>query len=983
MYRLPVRSAETFGVMLRRLRTSAGLTQERLAERSGISANGVAALEAGRRKTPRLNTVGLLCEALQLDADQRAQLITTAQQTEATTATPNDTTTAARATTEAAPRSLVGRLDERQTLHDAWTQRAKVALLFGEAGVGKSTLAEEFAAELAAQDVTVLRGRSTAEQLGAYEAFVEPVRTALGRFDGKIPTNLRDLGRLVPGLIDGGNDVLVPSRSDPGMERRLLFETVSTLLATFGPTLLLLDDLHWADPATLALLAFLVAQPELSDVMIVGTVRSTDVTPPTSAALAELRRHCTVVRIQLTGLSRPELADLVSTLAGPAVSNALIDAVSEATNGNPLYIKELTEHLLQLGFDGDTKTRAVPDGIRHTIEMRVAGLSKEGQSFLRGGAVLGQTFDVQLAGQLVALTGEALLGAVEDALLSGLLVEQSVNAAAFSHGLVATTIYEGMAASRRVVLHRSAATTLCDRGPALSAEIVTVARHWAFVAEADPLVRGTAAQWSVRAGDAASASAAIEEAIACYERAASLWDGRTAEHADTLMRLGSALSSTGRLAEGNEYLQRALRLADETGDANVFARAALGLSASVRYTFSDPQRIAELERAIVKLGPTEMVLRPAVLATLRRQLGFVNTPVADRRRNEAAALVDDAVSAPDVSDDLVMSLGGLRDSLVIDDPIPLGQLARKIIRIATARQDLPVLSTGLYRQAWSALELGDASTFREAVHEYRRIAEQLRRPYELALASNMIAVIAQIEGRYDDAEAAGQDALAHGATIEDGNFSWVYFANSGIRAVDNGFAQATFDLMRAVRTDFAALSTFEAALPAVAAAAGDFATADELVGAQLGQDGEILDRDWVYLSAERLPVVGMLAWACGMSGNVEHAKILRDRLLKVHELGVRVVRVAAVGAWAGPLDHHIGTLNRVLGNLDEAEAHLAQALIVEDEMNGRPFQVRTLLELAAVAEARGGAGSMAAEWRGRAEELAADLGLESLLRAHR
>lgn len=81
------------------------------------------------------------------------------------------------------------------------------------------------------------------------------------------------------------------------------------------------------------------------------------------------------------------------------------------------------------------------------------------------------------------------------------------------------------------------------------------------------------------------------------------------------------------------------------------------------------------------------------------------------------------------SDELVLSLGGLRDSLVIDEPIPLGHLARKIIAVAGARRDLPVLSTGWYRQAWSALELGEATIFRRAVNEYRTIAEQLRRPY--------------------------------------------------------------------------------------------------------------------------------------------------------------------------------------------------------------------------------------------------------------
>lgn len=1009
LYGGTVASTESFGAMLRRLRTSAGLTQERLAERSGISTNGVAALEAGRRKTPRLNTVGLLCDALSVTDEQRTLLIAAATQTETTSPlTPfsepfservpfseqapfSEPADAARVVrSESKPisgRGFIGRHHERQTLHDAWSRKTRVALLLGEAGVGKSTLAEQFATDLASNGVTVLRGRSTPEQLGVYEAFIGPVRGALGRYDGRVPTSLRDLARLVPGLLEDSGEALMPSRSDPAVERRLLFETVRTLFISIGPTLILLDDLHWADQGTLSLLAFLVAQPELSDVMIVGTIRSTDVTPKTSASLAELRRSCTVERLQLSGLTRPELTDLVVSVAGTAVSKELIDAVTTATNGNPLYIKELTEHLLQRGFDTTDKIRVVPDGIRDTIELRVAGLSKDAQALLRGGATLGETFDLRVAGELSSLAGEELLVAVEDALLSGLLVERTVNIAAFSHGLVATTVYESMSRSRRLVLHRGAATALAERDPTTSSEIVDVARHWAFVADADadPMARTTAAQWSVRAGDAAAASAAVDEAIACYQRAASYWDGSSDEHADTLVRLGSALASVGRLSEGNEYLQTALRLADENGDHRVFARAALALSASVRYMASDPQRIEELEAAIAKLGPSEMVLRPALLATLRRQLGFVETEAADRRRNEAAALVAEAVSAPDVSEELIMALGGLRDSLVVDDPVPLGELARKIIAVASARRDLPVLSTGWYRQAWSALELGQFEIFKRAVTEYRHIAEQLHRPYELALSSNMIAAVGQIEGRYVDAETAGQEALAHAATIDDGNFGWVYFANSGLRAVDSGMVTETLDLMKATRVEFAGLRTFDAALVAVAGAAGEHAMVRQLLDEQVGAHGEILDRDWVFLSAERLPVVGLLAWGCGFAGDAMYADILRVRLLRVAELGVRVVRIAPVGAWIGPIDHHIGVLCRIVGDLDDAQAHLERALEVEDEMNGHPFRVRTLLELATVADLRGGvAGSaLANEWRHEAETLAQQLGLETLLTLRR
>jgi transcriptional regulator with XRE-family HTH domain/tetratricopeptide (TPR) repeat protein len=968
--------------MLRRLRTSAGLSQERLAERSGISATGVAALEAGRRKTPRLNTVGLLCDGLQLDATQRAALFGAAAPTVQLV---SPIQRAELATSPEPDHSFVGRTSEWQNLRAAWAHKTKVTLLLGEAGVGKSTLAEAFATEMESQNVVVLRGRSTAQKLGAYETFLDPIRSALNNFDGTSLALFRDLRRLVPELFDNSADRY--SRSDPTLDRRLFFESVCTLLVSGGPTLLFLDDLQWADTGALALLSFLAAAPELTDLMVVGTIRSTDIDTATSAALAELRRRCTVERILLTGLSKPEVTALVSTLAGTAFSCALIDAVSEATNGNPLYIKELTEHLLHSGFDetgAGQRIHSVPAGIRDTIELRVAGLSKEAQSLLRCAAILGQHVELQLAGHLAGLTGEVFLGAVEDALLSGLVVEESANTALFSHGLVATTILEATSLTRRLVLHRGAAIALAERNPTTTAEIVNVERHWAFVAAADPSVRSTAAQWSVRAGDAAWSSAAVDEAIACYQRAAALWGSQpknepaAAGHASALVRLGSALTSIGKVTEGNQQLQNALDLADSSGDSMVFARAALSLSASVRYGYSDPERIAQLEAAIAKLDPSEMVLRPALLATLRRQLGFVNTVEADRRRIQAAQLVLEAASSPTVSDELVMSLGSLRDSLVVDDPVPLGELARKIIRVATVHQDLPVLSTGWYRQAWSAFELGDSLSFHKSINEYRLIAERLRRPYELAMSSNMLAAVAQVEGRYDDAEAAGQEALAHASTIEDGNFSWVCFANSGIRSFDRGTIAESFEFMQAIRPDFVGLPTFEAALVATAALAGEPSFADQLLAEQIGVTGEVLDRDWSYLSAERLPVLGMLAWGCSATNNKHYAHLLLPRLQFAASIGVRIVRVAAIGAWIGPIDHHIGALHRVVGNLHEAKHHLNQALKVADEMNGRPFPVRTMLELAAVADSESDSNAQK-HWLGLAEEMATKLGFESML----
>ena len=967
-------AAESFGVRLRRLRLAAGLTQERLAERAAISADGIAALEAGRRQSPRLSTVRVLCDGLQLDEAQCAALLSLAA--------PAGGVSGSRSTSKAAviPRVrgvFVGRTVERRQLVEAWGAKVRIVLVSGEAGVGKTRLVDEFADDLGAQGLLVLRGRCTPEQLGVYEPFVDPIRSALARLDGALPASLSELGRVIPGLVGAGHQAAMPSRGEPGLERRLLFEAVSSVFAGAGPTLLLLDDLHWADPGSLALLAFLVSQPELSDVVIVGTVRSTEVSTATASALAELRRRASMIRVSLSGLDAADVALLVESVAGQSVPIGLVEAVTRATNGNPLYTGELTEHLLQRGFD-DTGNHhvSVPDGIRDTIDLRVIGLSSEAQALLRGGSVLGPSFDVHLAGQLAGLASSGLLAAVEDALLSGLLVERSPQTAAFSHGLVATTVYDAMSGVRRLDLHRQAATYLGQLDTESSSAIVDIARHWGLVAAADPSARNVAAEWTVRAGNAANSAAAIDEAIACYERAAALWAGSTADHADTLIRLGTAVAASGRLTEADCHFGAALRIADGIDDASLFARAALGLATSVRYGASDPDRIAELESAIARLGPSEMVLRPAALATLMRQLGFVMTDEADRRRNEAAALVLEALSVPEVPVELVMSLGALRDSIPVDHPVPLGRLARQIIAAATVRRDLPVISTGWYRLAWSALELGEAEPWRQAVTEYRNVAVELRRPYELALSANMLAAVAQVEGRYGDAETFGREALRHASGIDDSNFAAVYLANSVLRGLDTGLAQPMLELMTAVQGDYVGVPTFEAGLALTAASAGDFGFTRILLDEQIGRWNEHNRRD-----AEWLPVLGFLAGACAISDDARHAELLRELLV---ESPARVVRIGPVGAWFGPVDHHIGALSRLVGDLDEAERRLESALLVETAMDGPAFRVRTLFELAATHRARGGTRAMAEADRlsKRATRLALGLSLEPLIRSH-
>ena len=619
-----------------------------------------------------------------------------------------------------------------------------------------------------------------------------------------------------------------------------------------------------------------------------------------------------------------------------------------ATDGNPFFVEELTEHLLQRGFDGAAGSAhgEVPDSVRATLVHRFEGLSPDAQALLRAGAVLGREFDPRLAGRLADLEGPRLLAATEDALLSALVTEPSARALSFSHALVRTTVYEASSALRRVEIHRQAALELERATPTTSSEISELVRHWAVVAAVDPAATTSGARWAVRAGDAAAAAAATDEAISCYQQAVALWSGPTAEHADTLVRLGTVLSASGRQAEADDEFRAALRLAEGIGDAELLARAALGLSATVRYGHSDAERVAALETAIERLGPDDDVLRPAALAMLMRQLGFDPSPRASSRRQEAAALVLQAVSRRDPPAELLLALGSARDSIPVDDPIPLGRLTRQIIDVASVRRDLRVLANAWYGQAWSTLELGDATGWAEARAGYASVAEELRLPYELAQTATMEATAALIEGRYADAEASAERALSQASATGDDNAGAVYMTNAVLRGLDLGQAADVVALMRAVQDDYVNVPTFTAGLTLAAAVAGELSSAAQLLDEQAESGFESIRRD-----AEWLPVIGMLCHACALVGRPDHAERLHQLLAASP---AKTVRVGPLAGWWGPTDHHLGALCRMLGRHDEAEHRLRAALTLEQAMHAWPFRARSQIELAHVLDQRGG-----------------------------
>ena len=410
---------------------------------SGRQADALAALRDLRRRLSDELGVDPSPAVQQLEADilDHAAHLATAERPPTPVAPDRsaaDRVTAPDTRPPAADRStvFVGRAAELTLLKEAAARAAagtlRVALVSGEPGAGKSTLAEELAGSLAGWDV--VWGRCP-EVEGAPPLYPwsQVVRDLPGEAGPALAPLLDDHAPLLEG--------------DTATQRFRLHRAVGARLreaATSRPLLVVLDDLHRADDETLALLVDVL--PELADapLLVLGTYRSAEVTEPLAAALAALARH-EPLRLDLAGLDDSDASELVRRVAAAELAPEVVDAIVARTDGNPFYVRESARLAGAVGAVGET----VPEGVRDVIGRRVARLPASAHSLLRLAAVQGREVDVDVLLDVSDLDEEEALDGLDSALVAGLVEEPEPGRLRFSHALVQETLYDEVSLLRR------------------------------------------------------------------------------------------------------------------------------------------------------------------------------------------------------------------------------------------------------------------------------------------------------------------------------------------------------------------------------------------------------------------------------------------------------------------------------------------------------------------------------------------------------
>lgn len=570
-----------FGVLLRRHRRAVDLTQEKLAERAGLSKRSLSDMERGVPHTPRQETVALLATALDLPPSERAAFAMAAQRL--------GTATPARPLAPLLP--FVGRTREVALLERHLAGEGPPLLLVaGEPGIGKSRLLHAAIPRAVGSVLRVLEGGC--QQRGGQEPYAPFLAAFQRHLQSQRPGQLRGelrgcawMVRLLPELAGGPIEPLPAWTVSPEHERRLMFAAVTRFLTNVaGPagTLLVLDDLQWAGADALDLLAALVRAAADVPLRIIGAYRDSEAPPeaPLTATLADLTHARLATRRLLSPLSSQEAAQLLDELlAGARAGPALRAQVLHRAGGVPFFLVSCAQGLRQ---DTEAGARAaVPWDVVQSVRQRITALPEAARQVLGMAAVIGRTAPHGLLQTVAARPEHLVLDALEAACHAHLLEEEGEAAYRFTHDVIREVVEADLGAARRRLLHRDIARALEARaGPPPVEEL---AYHHARSDQPEQ-----ALPYLVRAAERAAVAGAHQEAAAVLAQAIALAQrvGRDDLLGDLHAHRGTALSHMTRWAEAREEMHAALaRVPPERGELR--AEILIEMAKACIWGFSD------------------------------------------------------------------------------------------------------------------------------------------------------------------------------------------------------------------------------------------------------------------------------------------------------------------------------------------------------------------------------------------------------------
>ncbi len=489
----------------------------------------------------------------------------------------------------------------------------QLLLISGEPGIGKSRLAREIITLAEVSGGRSLIGECFAEGNAPYAPFAEMIQQAFAqdahRKLGLSPQIQADLVSIAPNLQFNLPQTTPNPHLDPQAEQQRLLDHIMvffTLLSQEQPYLLVLEDAHWADQATLTLLRQLSRRIRRHKILIVTTYREVELDEalPFQDTLYAINRERLASRLKLGRLDRQATYIMLDALFGEHVQGTFFDRVYQETEGNPFFIEEVCKSLVDNGrltlVEGHwqrvgAEELQIPQSIRITIQTRISKLSAEHQEALRMAAILGRDFDFQILADMVDVNEDRLIDALDLAERAQLISETSAERGGsfrFAHALIPVTLVDGLSGLRRRRLHRRAAESFEKLRPD---DLEALAYQYGLAEEP-----AKAYYYLQKAGERALSRFANEDAIRYFTHALEFCETGSLERFNLLSARQSVYDLLAIREKQLADIQEMQAIAERVDDDNLRFEALIALIDY--YSNTDFLRAGQLSQDALKLS---------------------------------------------------------------------------------------------------------------------------------------------------------------------------------------------------------------------------------------------------------------------------------------------------------------------------------------------------------------------------------------------
>lgn len=831
----------------------------------------------------------------------------------------------------------------RAALGRTRTSHGGFVLVAGEAGIGKTTLVTRTLRATEPDGMLIASG--TAWDGGAAPGYWPWIQL------------LRGLARTTPADVwtegvDGTSDELrhlldhrdAPLPDDADAATFQMYDAVARLLVTLShhqPVVLVVEDLHWADTASLRLLEFVVRHTAFERVLVIGTYRDVEVMAdghPLRSVLPSLLPKATL--LTLRGLEPDQVRVLIRRSTGREPDDRAVAEIQRRSAGNPFFVEQLASL-----WHGGGAIDEIPPGIQHVLERRLAPLSSTAVTLLTTAALLGREFDTAVLADASDVDDSAVATSLDEAVAGRLIVRHGDERAIFVHDLVRSSLIASLDAGTRRSRHLAIVQALsnCDDP---DTEVVSALAHHAWHA-IPGLPAEEAVGFLLAAADDASSRLSAHEVVCQYERALELLPADDPRRTELMLDLAGALAHGGQLVRARETYRRLLDETRSGGAERPFARAVLGLH-ELGLPDPDEDLAAELDLlheaqerlADAGLPDTDPLVITLVVSAARAEAHGVGTP----RSGE-----DPSLRAIELArrsgDDAVLGISLRAHHDVIWRPGTAGDrlaLADEMITIATRRGDRDLgLHASLLRFV-ALLELGDPRAFEEHDVLERGAEASHASPRFSYLARSRAGALALLQGRFETAATAIDDAYALGQKLGEVDRVRLWLEQRWACAVLKGDLDAASRFIGRYRHELA-----PEAAPVVDAVTAAAAGHEELPRRHLEQVRAGADqypglfRPWLLQGLARLAVA---------TGDVPSAEELREELTPLRDTWAVVAGASVV---YGPYAFWLASIDARHGRWAEALDGFEHAIEMAERLGARPWIVEARLGMATALRDRG------------------------------